>query len=82
MQGPAEVVVLEEPFADLNLVAAAAGGLVSKHSTDVVSPPRPPHVCMSIHHEGTVSSDIARVHVLNDPPARKSSGARGGAERA
>jgi hypothetical protein len=43
--------VLEEPFADLDLAGAAAGGVSENmHSIDVVPPPPPSHVCIGIHH--------------------------------
>jgi len=52
----------------------AAGGVIEiKHSTDIGFPPLPPYaprVCMSIHREVELCSDIGRVLDRNDPPAR------------
>jgi len=51
------------------------GVLESKHSTRIEPPPPPPppyvpRVCMSIHPVGKSCSDLGRVFVLNDFPAR------------
>jgi len=42
----------------------------NKHSTDVESLPPPPRVCMSTHADGKSCSNLGRLLVLNDPPAR------------
>ena len=42
----------------------------NKHSTDVESSPRPPRVCMRFHNQDKLCSDMGRVLVCNDPPAR------------
>ena len=47
-----------------------AGAIESKHSTEVESSPPPPHFCTSIHPDGEPCTDLVRVLVLNDPPAR------------
>jgi len=47
------------------------GFIKNRPSTDVESPP--PRVSMSIHTQGSSCSDLGRVLVLNDPPARRRS---------
>jgi hypothetical protein len=50
------------------------------HSTYVESPPPPQRVPTSIHTQGEPCSELGRVLVLNDPPARVdkyAGGARG-----
>jgi hypothetical protein len=42
----------------------------NKHSTDVASFPPLPRVRMSTHAEGEPCSDLGRVLLLNNPPAR------------
>jgi len=49
---------------------AGRGDIKNKPSSDVESPPPPPHVCMSIHNQGKSCSDLGREPVLNDPASR------------
>ena len=59
----------------LSNAAVEAGGVIKNmHSTDSGSLPPLPRVCLSIISKGKSCSDLGRVLVLDDPPARMEMG--------